>query len=67
MINAHKRNKDYYGGETMPEGTQDCNSCGWHGLTKYFRYGLCNSCGDESWWNPDIEEDINIDPQYNQQ
>lgn len=51
MINAHQRNKDYYGGETMPEGTKDCSSCGWHGKEEQFKYGLCLSCA------PDDEEE----------
>lgn len=45
MINAHKANKDYYGGETMPEGMRDCNSCGWYDKESNFKYGLCSSCG----------------------
>ena len=57
-INAHKRDKDYYGGETMPEGMRDCNSCGWYGEEKYFAYGLCSSCG------PDDSEDDFYESRY---
>lgn len=57
MVNAHARNKEYYGGETMPEGMRDCNSCGWYGKEEYFRYGLCSCCGECEWWQSDEEQD----------
>lgn len=57
MVNSYKASKDYYGGETMPEGMKDCNSCGWYGKEENFKYGLCISCApwDEDEDNFDYE------------
>lgn len=61
MINSHKASKDYYGGEVMPEGMKDCNSCGWYGKEGNFKYGLCGSCAP---WD---EDEDNFDYEaYNQ-
>jgi len=61
MIDAHKASKDYYGGEVMPEGMKDCNSCGWYGKAEYFKYGLCGSCAP---WDED--EDKFVYEEYNE-
>lgn len=47
MINAHAANKAKYGGETMPEGMEDCSSCGWYGKESHFTYGLCPACAPD--------------------
>ena len=52
MINAHKASKDHYGGETMPDGMKDCNSCGWYGKEGNFKYGLCPSCAP---WDEEMD------------
>lgn len=64
MVNAHKRNKEYYGGEVMPEGTADCNSCGWHSTKNNFKYGLCNSCGEPEWWEDGYGTPEYVRPQH---
>lgn len=53
----HKASKDYYGGETMPEGVEDCNCCGWTSKEENFRYGLCSFCGEPEWWEEDEDSE----------
>ena len=47
MINAHAANKAKYGGETMPEGMEDCSACGFYGKESCFTYGLCPACAPD--------------------
>ena len=60
-ILPHGASKLAYGGESMPEGMDDCNSCGFYAKESYFYDGLCSSCGPceemDTKYNDDIRDE----------